>query len=55
MTWVIHSELAKRRGRGALAGSLRAFAQHLGRLVAAETTAPLAALLVVLVRATDSG
>lgn len=44
-------ELAKRRRGGALASGLGALPEHLRRLVAAESTAPLAALLVVLIGA----
>jgi len=44
-------ELADASGGGALAGSLGALAQHLGRLVAANSSTPLATLLVVLVGA----
>ena len=44
-------ELAQSGRIGVLAGSLGTFAEHLGGLVATNTTAPLATLLIVLVRA----
>ena len=45
-------ELVDGGGVDVLAGSLRALAEHLGGLRATDTTTPLAALLLVLVRAT---
>ena len=47
-------ELVDGGGVDVLAGSLRALAEHLGGLGAADTTAPLAALLLVLVRAEET-
>ena len=44
-------ELAERGCVGAQTGSLGTFAEHLGRFVATNTTAPLTTLLLVLVRA----
>ena len=44
-------ELDNASGGGALTGSLGALAEHLGRLVAAESSTALATLLVVLVGA----
>ena len=46
-----HLELADASSGGALAGSLGALAEHLGRLVATDSSTPLATLLVVLVGA----
>ena len=47
-------ELADASGGGALAGSLGTLAEHLGRLVAADSSTPLATLLVVLVGAENN-
>jgi hypothetical protein len=44
-------ELADASGGGALASSLGTLAEHLGRLVATDSSTPLATLLVVLVGA----
>jgi len=48
-------ELAKGGRVGVLAGGLGTFAEHLGRLVAADTTTPLTTLFLVLVRAAEKG
>jgi len=44
-------EHANASGRGALTGSLSTLVEYLGRLVAADSSTPLATLLVVLVGA----
>lgn len=46
-----HLELGDVSGSGALAGSLSTLPEHLGRLVATNTSTPLTTVFVVLVRA----